>query len=67
MDERYKAIIESMANNDMNTASVSRELYFHWNTTAYHLDKIREKTGLDPRCFYDLVKLVEMVNEEDER
>lgn len=29
----------------------------------YHLNKVKQQTGLDPRRFYDLVELVKMAQE----
>lgn len=63
LTDREKEIILAMAACDMNKTNAAAKLYFHRNTMAFHMDKIRKKTGLDPRRFYDLVKLLEMVNE----
>jgi carbohydrate diacid regulator len=61
LDDRKRAIILEMAEQNMNTAAVARKMYFHRNAAVYHFDKIQDITGLDPRNFYDLVKLVKMV------
>ena len=58
-----KEIILSMAKNDLSTTRVSRELHRHRNTVIYWIEKIKNETGLDARKFYDLVKLVGMVEE----
>ena len=63
MDDRNKAIILSMADHNMNKAEVARVLYFSRNGVIYHCDVIKQQTGLDPRKFYDLIKLVDMVKE----
>lgn len=57
-------IIVAMADCDMNPAEVARREYMHRNTVIYHLDKTKRETGLDGRCFYDLIKLLEIVKEE---
>lgn len=57
-------IIKNMCEYDMNIAFVSRAMFMHWGSIAYHLDKIKRNTGLDPRVFYDLVELMDMLNAE---
>lgn len=43
----------------MNVCRTARMMYRHRNSINYHLDKIKRRTGLDPRGFLDLVELVE--------
>ena len=59
-------ILQAFADNDMSIARTSRFLYIHRNTITYHLRMIKERTGLDPRNFYDLVKLVSQKGSESE-
>ena len=56
-------LILDMAKYDMNCQKMSRNIYMHRNTIAYHLGKIRRETGLNPRRFYDLIKLVRTARE----
>lgn len=63
MEERFKEIILTMADHDMNVKRVAEVLHYHRNTMVYQLNKIQSIYGLDPRKFYDLCKLVEMVKE----
>lgn len=56
--ERY--IIFAYARNDMNALKTAKNISCHRNAVEYHLVKIEEKYGLNPKKFYDLVKLVEM-------
>ena len=63
LNERKREIILAMAECNMNESEVSRKLHFHRNNVVYHCENIREKTGLDPQNFYDLVKLVDMVKD----
>lgn len=65
LDERKREIILAMAECNMNESEVSRKLHFHRNNVVYHCEQVREKIGLNPRNFYDLVKLVEMVKEDN--
>lgn len=62
MDELDMNIILELANNRMNVCEVSRILFTHRNTVSYRISKIKRLTGLDPLNFYDLYKLVGMVN-----
>lgn len=65
LDDRKIEIILAMAERNMSMTSVARKLHFHRNNVLYHCHQIHEKTGLNPRSFYDLVKLVEMVKDGD--
>ena len=58
------ANIESLmayANANMKIYVAAKESYRDKATVKYHLEQVKQKTGLDPRNFYDLVKLVEML------
>lgn len=57
-------IIVAMADCDMIPAEVARRKYMHRNTVIYHLDKVKRETGLDAQNFYDLIKLLEIMKEE---
>lgn len=58
-------IIRNMCDLNMNVSAVAENVYLHRNTVIYHLRKIAEKTGPNPMRFYDLVKLKEMVDNEN--
>lgn len=57
-------IIKAMAKCDLSTTNASRELHRHRNTVIYWIEKMKKDTGLDCRKFYDLVKLLEMVEKD---
>lgn len=57
---RQARIVLAMAESDMRYSKVGAVLHYHRNTIDYHITKIWEKTGLDPKKFYDLCKLVEI-------
>lgn len=65
LNDKDKRIILALAENNMKWKIAARAIDLHWNTVAYRLDRIYDQTGLDPRNFYDLHKLVEMAQEED--
>ena len=56
-------IVVAMANHNMKVTDVARAIFAHRNTVLYHLDKVKQQTGLDPRRFYDLVELVKIAQE----
>lgn len=58
LTQREYELLRSLAENDMNITDVADAVYSHRNTVVYHLDKVKQKTGLNPRCFYDLAKLL---------
>ena len=55
-------IVKTYADNDMNMAETARRSFMHRNAIEYHLGKVKRHTGLDPKRFYDLVKLIERGN-----
>lgn len=63
MDERAVKIILAMAAHDMYVSKVAEAMFMHYIIVVYHLNRIKRITGLDPRRFYDLCKLVQMVRE----
>ena len=66
LTERQKTTISAIAACDMNISKTAEILYYNRNTVVYHCDNILKKTGLDPRKFYDLVKLMEIVRDESD-
>lgn len=58
MTELQIRIIKSLARNDMNVLAAANELHYHRNSLIYQIDKIHAKTGLNPRKFVDLWKLL---------
>ena len=63
MDKEDAHIVIAMANYNMNVTDVARAIFAHRNTVLYHLNKVKQQTGLDPRRFYDLIELVKMAQE----
>ena len=59
-----KLIIKSMADFNLSTTDVANHLMYHKNSIRYHILKIKESSGLDPRKFYDLTKLLKLIQEE---
>lgn len=63
MTERQRDVVLGYAECNMNTVATGRKLYLSYVTVGYHLNKIRESTGIDPRSFYGLCKLVQMAKQ----
>ena len=53
-------IIVGMAENDLNVSETARKMFRHRQTVEYHVLRIADKTGLDPRKFYDMIKLLSL-------
>lgn len=64
LSDRQKEIILAMADCSMRISSVSEKLYTDRSTLDYHIAQIEKKTQLNPRNFWDLIRLVEMVKGE---
>lgn len=58
LNRTEKTLVLRFAVQDMNVSKVARIEYMHRNTVYFHFDKIKEKTGYDPRCFFELMELV---------
>ena len=52
-------ILMAFVDARMNVCATARMMYRHRNSINYHLERIKRRTGLDPRGFSDLVELVE--------
>ena len=51
-------LLQSVAENDLNITAAAEAAFLHRNTVVYHLKRIENKTGLNPRNFFDLAKLL---------
>jgi len=56
-----KNVILAFAENDMTDSKTALAMSYHRNTIKYHIARVEEKTGLNPRRFYDLIKLVSLI------
>ena len=62
MEDRDKKLLKAYAENDMNMIKTSNVVYLHYNSIRYRFRLIQQETGLDPRNFYDLEKLLAMID-----
>lgn len=60
MTELQEEIIIAFAENDMSIKRTADAMLYASQNIQYHLDRIKEKTGLNPRNLFDLVTLYEM-------
>ena len=65
MTEFELKVVKMIADCDMSLQKAANKLYVHRNTLTYHIKKIKQRTGLDARRFYDLLKLLEFVSEKE--
>ena len=60
LEPEDRKIVLAYAENNMRVAAVAQKLYMHRNTVEYHLNKVKTVTGLDPRKFTELLKLLDI-------
>ena len=65
MTDKQREVILAMAKHNMNVTDAAMGLHYHRNSLLYHIERIEMKYGLNPRRFYDLCKLLKMVEELD--
>lgn len=59
MDDRDARLLRAFAEHNMNVTDTADAVCMHRNSVIYRLNVIKRTTGLDPRKFYDLIKLLE--------
>lgn len=57
LDEKERAILRTYFACECHLKQAAGKLFIHVNTLQYQLDKIAQKTGLNPRSFEDAVVL----------
>lgn len=53
-------VVLALADTGMRAAAAGRKLHLDHSCVLYHMKLIKAITGLDPKDFYDLGKLVQM-------
>ena len=64
LNEQEREVILAYADHNMVATDTARSIYRHRNAVFYYLGTVYKKTGLNPKNFYDLIKLVDMVKEK---
>lgn len=67
LTERQKVVVRTFVANDMSISKTAKALHYHRNSIIYQLGRILEITGLNPRKFNDLCKLVVLLQLDDAR
>ena len=57
LTDQEKEIIVNLWNNAMSIATTARVMNYNRNTIVWHMNKIKKRTGLDPRNCNDLMEL----------
>ncbi len=57
-------ICKALAANNLNVSQAAKSLYMERTGVTYHIEKIKETIGLDPRGFYDLIALLDMIRSD---
>lgn len=57
--------IAAYATNNMNIQATATSLYRHRNAVEYHLREVKRKTGLDPKVFFNLIRLLNLIEEKE--
>lgn len=57
-------ILKAYADNSMRAKLAAKQLDVHFNLVYRRLDRIWDKTGLDPHNFYNLGALLELIKRE---
>ena len=58
MTEKQAEIVMAFARNNMNMREAGRAMFMHPTSVLYNLNRVYEKTGKNPRSFFDLCYLV---------
>ena len=58
MTEKQAEIVMAFARSDMNMHETGRAMFMHPTSVLYNLNRVYEKTGKNPRNFFDLCYLV---------
>ena len=64
MTDKQKLCVLAYADNNMSLKATAEKLFYHYNTIDHHLKAVYSKTGLNPKNFYDLCKLLETIDRE---
>ena len=62
MEDRDKKLLKTYAENNMSMKKTGGAVYLHYNSIRSRFRLIQRETGLNPRNFYDLEKLLAMID-----
>ena len=58
-------VLRAWAGNGMSQKKTSQAMPIPSSTLIYRLSSIRQRTGLNPRNFFDLTRLLMMIQEQE--
>jgi len=58
LDENRRRVLEAYADAGMKVSEAARRLGVGQDTVRHHLTATRTQTGLDPKSFWDLARLL---------
>lgn len=58
-------LLQALSDSRIRVKTAARKIPASSQYMRYNIEKIRAKTGLDPRDFHDLCKLLAMAKEEN--
>lgn len=64
MEDRDKKLLKTYAENNMSMKKTGDAVYLHYNSIRYRFRLIQREIGLNPRNFYDLEKLLAMIDKQ---
>ena len=67
LTDKEKAVVWAICRHDLSPSAAAGELFYCRNSIDYQARRIRQKTGLDPKNFYDAIRLLEMIGEDPQR
>ena len=65
LTEQEIRIIKALAENNMKVKTAAQSIPASHMYIRYNIDKLKRKTGLDPHKFFDLMKLYQMMEEQE--
>ena len=63
LTDTQKVVIEALAKGRLRVARAADIAYMSQSGILYHVEKIKRDFGLDPRDFYDCIKLLAMAED----
>ena len=65
LNDTRRQVAQAYADAGMNVSGAARILCVSTDTIYHHLAQIKARTGLDPRNFWDLARLLGLRRKED--
>lgn len=63
LNEMQRKLVKAMAAESMNVSNAAKSIGYTGAGASYALNKVKKLTTLDPRNFYDLRELMELIED----